>query len=81
MAGVRRFLPCLVSTYQYCSSHHEGEIRSVTERGFLGFVRKRSIGDRRSSASGAGLRGASIDAELSLSVRLASESSKRLVVN
>jgi hypothetical protein len=31
--------------YQYCSSHHAGDTRSVTERAFLGSVRNRSSGD------------------------------------
>ena len=32
----------------YCSSHHAGEMRSVTDKGFLGAVRKRSRGLRES---------------------------------
>lgn len=31
--------------YQYCSSHHAGDTRSVTERAFFGGVRNRSSGD------------------------------------
>lgn len=52
MAAVRRTLPYLVKLYQYCSSHHAGDMMSVTESGFFGGVRNRSIGDRVSRGSG-----------------------------
>jgi hypothetical protein len=35
-----------VSEYQYCSSHHAGEMISVTDKAFFGGLRKRSSGDR-----------------------------------
>ena len=55
MAGVVVLRPsCLVSTYQYCSSHHDGDTRSDTDSGFLGFERNRSRGDLRSGTLGAG---------------------------
>lgn len=38
--------------YQYCSSHHAGDTRSVTESAFFGGVRNRSSGDRVSGAEG-----------------------------
>ena len=55
---------------QYCNSHQDGDMRSVTLRAFFGLVRKRSRGDLRSGTSGSGERGASIERELSLSHRI-----------
>ena len=77
MAGVGLFLPCFVSENQYCSSHQDGETRSVTDKGFLGLVRNRSIGERVSGTPGGGFNGASIEAERSRSARLSSVSTKR----
>ena len=77
MAGVVFFLPYLVSVYQYCSSHHDGEIRSVTESGFFGFVRNRSKGDLRSSTLGSepapSARSGTLRSESDPSVRSAEE--------
>lgn len=38
--------------YSYCSSHHAPAVKSDTENGFLGKVRKRSSGERGSSIAG-----------------------------
>ena len=48
MALVCGLRPNLLSVYRYCSSHHAGDTRSVTESGFFGLVRKRSRGGRLS---------------------------------
>lgn len=52
IAGVRRFLPYNVREYQYCISHHAGDIKSVTERPFIGGVLNRSRGDLLSGSLG-----------------------------
>lgn len=64
MALVALTRPYLVRLYQYCSSHHAGEMMSVTDRGFFGGVRKRCMGVRVSlegstvgSGSGLSLEG------------------------
>lgn len=56
-------------------------MRSVTEKAFLGFVRKRSRGERRSGTSGFGSTGASIETDDSLAVRETSLSTKRFAVS
>ena len=66
---------------QYCNSHHDGEIRSVTLRAFFGFVRKRSRGDLRSGTSDLGDRGASMETEVSLLERLSRLSTMRYGVS
>jgi len=35
----------MVNVYQYCSSHHAGDTKSVTDRAFFGSVRNLSSGD------------------------------------
>lgn len=52
--------PYLVRLYQYCNSHHAGDMMSVTDSGFFGGVRKRWMGVRVSlegstKGSGSGL--------------------------
>lgn len=61
ISGVLLFLPYLVNVYQYCNSHHAGEIKSDTENALFGGRRNRSMGEKEVSfASAAAVVGARI---------------------